>query len=112
VPVPLNETNLHPRSDPAAPGTPEPGAADMVIPMLLAFDTQRGNFSINNVTFQNPDLPVLLQILSGARTAQDLLPPGSVYTLPKNKTIEITLMGGDALGDPHPFHLHGVSGLA
>jgi iron transport multicopper oxidase len=81
------------------------------LPLQLAFDFATGRFLVNGVSFQNPPLPVLLQILSGAQTAQSLLPAGSVYTLPKNKVIEITLIGGTAPGDPHPFHLHGVSGF-
>lgn len=45
-------------------------------------------------TFLPPSVPVLLQILSGAKAAQDLLPSGSVYTLPPNKVIEISIPGG------------------
>jgi hypothetical protein len=57
--------------------------------------------------FIPPTAPVLLQILSGAHTAADLLPPGSIYTLPPNSVIEISVPGGTP-GAPHPFHLHGV----
>lgn len=52
-------------------------------------------------------MPVLLQILHGSYTAQELLPPGSVYSLPMNQTIQISIPGG-LLGDQHPIHLHGV----
>lgn len=45
-------------------------------------------------TFVPPTAPVLLQVLSGAQAAQDLLPSGSVYTLPPNKVIEISIPGG------------------
>ena len=65
-------------------------------------------FQINGVSFVPPTVPVLLQILSGAQTAQDLLPSGSVYPLPSNSTIELSLPAGP-VGGPHPFHLHGVS---
>ncbi|KAG6895702.1 hypothetical protein C0992_013184 [Termitomyces sp. T32_za158] len=44
--------------------------------------------------------------MSGARSAQDLLPAGNVYTLPRNKTVELIIPGG-SVGSPHPFHLHG-----
>jgi hypothetical protein len=44
-------------------------------------------------TFIPPNMPVLLQILSGV-PAQDLLPSGSVYTLPPNKVIEVSIPGG------------------
>ena len=65
-------------------------------------------FTVNGVTYQSPTVPVLLQILNGSFTAQDLMPQGSVYTLPRNKTIQINMPGG-VLGIPHPLHLHGVS---
>ena len=52
---------------------------------------------------------MLLQILSGHRTAQSLLPSGSVYTLPPYSTIELSFNVSNVVGDPHPFHLHGVS---
>lgn len=54
-------------------------------------------------------MPVLLQILSGAKRAQDLMPKGSVIALPKNAVIELVIPPGGAVGGPHPFHLHGVS---
>jgi hypothetical protein len=46
---------------------------------------QAPNFTINNVAFDPPTVPVLLQILSGHYSAQSLLPTGSVYTLPPNR---------------------------
>ena len=66
-------------------------------------------FQINGVTFDPPTVPVLLQILSGAQSATDLLPAGSVYSLPSNASIELSLPSGGVAGGPHPFHLHGVS---
>ena len=57
-----------------------------------------------------PDVPVLLQILSGVKKPEELLPQGSIIGLPANKVIEISLPGGTVAGSgPHPFHLHGVS---
>lgn len=123
---PLLETNLHTLQNPGAPGIPTPGAADVNINLGILFDFTKLKFTINGATFIPPTVPVLLQILSGARTAQDLLPPGDVYVLPPNKVIEITIPGG-SIGSPvslfflthdtlliescifqHPFHLHGV----
>ena len=46
------------------------------------------------VSFVPPTVLVLLQILSGARRAQDLLPPGSVIPLPRNKVVELSIPGG------------------
>jgi iron transport multicopper oxidase len=104
----LDLADLHPLDSSPPPGGPALGDADHVIPLPLGFNFTSGQFLVNNVTFINPTVPVLLQILSGAQSAHDLLPSGSVYTLPPNKTIELVLMGGNAPGGPHPFHLHGV----
>ena len=91
---PLVETNLHPFADPAAPGIPKPGAADVNLNLDIEFNFQDLLFTINNGSFIPPTLPVLLQIISGARTPQQLLPPGDVYVLPPNKVIEISMPGG------------------
>jgi iron transport multicopper oxidase len=100
---PLKESKLPPLSDPAAPGKPEIGKADVNLHMKMGFN---GKFSINDTPFEPPKVPVLLQILSGARNAQDILPSGSVYTLPRNKVVEISFTP-TPVGGPHPFHLHG-----
>ncbi|PPQ98001.1 hypothetical protein CVT26_003063 [Gymnopilus dilepis] len=103
---PLYEPNLHPLTNAAAPGIARHGAADVNINLDIVFNTTELLFTVNNATFIPPTVPVLLQILSGAKTAQELLPPGSVYVLPANKVIEISMPGG-AIGSPHPIHLHG-----
>ncbi|KXN92880.1 Laccase-1, partial [Leucoagaricus sp. SymC.cos] len=96
----LVETDLHPLEDPGAPGTAEIGAADVNLNLVIGFSG--GQFTINDAVFAPPTVPVLLQILSGAREASDLLPSGSVYTVPANSVIELSIAGGT-----HPFHLHG-----
>jgi iron transport multicopper oxidase len=124
---PFQEPNLSPLTDPAAPGEPVVGGADVVLTMNLSFDTTAFTLDINGVAFKPPTVPVLLQILSGAKSAQDLLPAGSIYPLPPNRVIEINIPGVPAaVGGPvssrlfliephikwhfrqHPFHLHGV----
>lgn len=122
---PMLETNLHPLKNPGAPGKPEVGGVDVAINLAITFNATSFTFSMNGAQFIPPTAPVLLQILSGARTAQDLLPSGSVYPLPPNKVIEISIPGGSAgspvsysltsvgitdksLDTQHPFHLHGV----
>lgn len=125
--IPLLETNLHPLENPGAPGGAYAGGADVSITLNLGFDQAAGQLLINNVSFVPPSIPVLLQILSGARKATDLLPKGSVYTLPPNKVIEVIIPGRGTVANPvsvsltssfhmlmryrfqHPFHLHGVS---
>ncbi|KIM73303.1 laccase [Piloderma croceum F 1598] len=109
--IPLVESNLVPLLNPAAPGTPEVGGADVPLNLNLGFNfinSTTSFFTINGVTFVPPSVPVLLQILSGNLAATDLLPKGSVYTLPPNKVVELSIPAG-VVGGPHPFHLHGVS---
>ncbi|TFK20274.1 laccase 2 precursor [Coprinopsis marcescibilis] len=103
---PLLEVNLHPLTSPAAPGIPTPGAADVNINLNAVFDFATLTFAVNGAKFEQPTVPVLLQIMSGAQTPQTLLPAGSVYVLPRNKVIELSMPGGST-GSPHPFHLHG-----
>ena len=96
---PMLETNLHPLSNPGAPGKPIPGDAHINLNLNIAFNFSTQMFTVNNASFIPPTSPVLLQILSKAQTAQDLLPSGSVYVLPRNKVIEISLPGG-SIGSP------------
>lgn len=97
--IALTESMLHPLVNPAAPGEPYPGGADVVLNMSLGFALP-ATFTINGAQYLPPVEPVLLQILSGAHTAQELLPAGSVYPLPLNSTIEINLDGGSAPSGP------------
>ncbi|KAJ7431445.1 Cupredoxin [Mycena galericulata] len=102
----LLETSLHPLVPSRVPGKPVPGGADINLNLNIVFNTTDLRFQINGASFIPPTAPVLLQILSGAQAATDLLPAGSVYSLPANKVIEVSIPGGSA-GAPHPFHLHG-----
>lgn len=99
--MPLLETALVPSTSPAAPGIPAQGQADVVINIAHDFDFDSFHYRMNGYPWIPPKVPVLLQILSGARTAQELLPKGSVYSLPRNKVIELSLPGtGPELGGP------------
>ncbi|KAF8214820.1 laccase 1 [Mycena galopus ATCC 62051] len=102
----LVETDLHPLVATAVPGTAVAGGADVTMNLVISLDFTTFEFEINGDTFTPPTVPVLLQILSGAQTATDLLPTGSVFTLPSNSVVEISIPGGTP-GAPHPFHLHG-----
>ncbi|KAJ7641894.1 laccase 1 [Roridomyces roridus] len=102
----LQETDLHPLIRTPVPGKPFPGGADVNINLEMTLDFTAFRFEINGASFIPPTAPVLLQILSGAQSATDLLPAGAVYSLPPNKVIEVSIPGG-APGAPHPFHLHG-----
>nr|ACO53431.1 laccase 5 [Trametes sp. C30] len=102
--IPMVEADLTTFDSRPAPGRPVPGGVDLALNLLFSFNGS--NFFINGASFVPPTVPVLLQILSGAQAAQDLLPSGSVFTLPPNADIEISMPAG-AAGAPHPFHLHG-----
>jgi iron transport multicopper oxidase len=91
---PLVETSLSPLQNPGVPGKPFPGGADVNLNLNIVFNTTALRFFINGASFIPPPVPVLLQILSGAKTAQELLPTGSVYLLPPNKSIEVSIPGG------------------
>ena len=95
---------IQPLENPGAPGEPVSGGVDYALNLNLAFvrcslrlsdydqfhfffQTSSLTFTINGATFTPPTVPVLLQILSGAQTADSLLPSGSVYSLPSNSTI-------------------------
>jgi len=98
---PLLEQNLHPLNFVGmVPGSPHVGGADVSINLDFQFDFTAFKFVVNGAPFVPPTAPVLLQILSGARTAQELLPPGDVYVLPSNKVIELTIPGGGGLAPP------------
>ncbi|KAJ3862206.1 laccase 1 [Lentinula novae-zelandiae] len=103
----LQETSLVPRENPGAPGNATANGVDVDLNLVLSF--VGGRFEINGVSFVPPTVPVLLQILSGATTAAELLPSGSVYTLPLNSVIQLSFntVAVAAVGGPHPFHLHG-----
>lgn len=49
---------------------------------------------MNGVSWVPPDVPVLLQILHGTTNPADLLPKGSVYSLPGNSVVELSMPGG------------------
>ncbi|KAG6810472.1 hypothetical protein H0H92_011707 [Tricholoma furcatifolium] len=101
---PLVESNLHPLTDPTPPGNPWVGGADVNINLIHDFNYNTFLYEINGASWIPPTVPVLLQILSGAQAAQNLLPNGSVYSLPPNKVIELSMPGTSiALGGPHTF---------
>ncbi|KZP07255.1 multicopper oxidase [Athelia psychrophila] len=104
--LPLVESSLVPLVNAGAPGLPKVGGADVLLNLELALNFTALQFTINGAAFVPPTVPVLLQILSGAQLATDLLPNGSVFVLPSNKVIELSIPAGLA-GGPHPFHLHG-----
>lgn len=93
---PLSETDLVPLTNPAAPGPAVSAELSDGAVVGLAFDIALNgtSFEVNGVTFTPPSVPVLLQVLSGVSAAADVLPSGSVYSLPSNSVIEINIPGG------------------
>lgn len=101
---PLREIDLHPLTNPLPPGKPWVGGADVVLNIKHKFDFDLFKYTMNGHPFLPPTVPVLLQIMSGAQTAQDLLPTGSYYALPADKVIEISFPGsGIDVGGPVCF---------
>jgi iron transport multicopper oxidase len=88
----LLESNLRPLVPAPVPGQPRAGGVDLA----LTLDIERSSdlWSINGGRFVRPTVPVLLQLLSGARTAQELFPKGDVYVLPPNAVVEVLVKGG------------------
>ena len=104
--LPLKETSLRPLNSPSAPGESFPGGADVVLNMAHVMNLTTFIFKVNGVTYEPPTVPVLLQILSGVHDAQDLLPKGSLYSLPPNKVVEVSLPG-TALNQGGPVSTQG-----
>lgn len=105
--LPFRESDVHPLIAPGAPGIPEPGKADVNINLVPGNEDY--HFTINGVSYVEPPLPVLLQILAGARHPSQLLPSGSVYELPRGKVIELSIPAtdltiGGASGGPVSVH--------
>ncbi|KXN87826.1 Laccase-2 [Leucoagaricus sp. SymC.cos] len=106
--IALKESDLHPSLKLSALGKQAADGADVTFNLDFEFDTNVNRFKINNVSFTPPTVPVLLQILSGARNAHDLMPNGGVLTVERNKVVQVNMPSG-LIGGPHPFHLHGHS---
>jgi hypothetical protein len=99
--MPFDEMDLRPLDHPGVPGEPHVGGADVVINLDIDFDyktTER--YLINNVTFQPPLFLYCFKFLSGARKASELLPNGSLFTLPPNKVVELSIPPGRGPGTP------------
>ena len=103
----FNEGNLHPLVNPGAPGIPVIGKADVNLVLTPSVNSS-GYYTVSNASYVSPTVPVLLQILSGARQASELLPEGSVYTLPPNKVIEISFPNATVPGGPASTTLYSV----
>ncbi|KAH8825530.1 laccase precursor [Flagelloscypha sp. PMI_526] len=109
--TPLVETDLHPLAKVPVPGKPTPGGADVNVDVHLALDLTGPTgprFTVNNISYSPPTVPVLLQILTGTKDARQLFPQGLVYDVKKGDSVEVRIFGGTE-GGPHPFHLHGHS---
>ena len=114
---PMLETSLRPLTNPGAPGVHGRGQADVNINLNVLFNANgdlkftvggttvipgMAPLTTNSETF-NPSLtvPVLLHILSGSKSPQELLPDGSIFLLPRDKVIEISIPSG-LVGGPVP----------
>ena len=97
--VPMDEGQLTPLESPGAPGSATLGSDDVYsINLKIRYDFGAQRFHVNEGTFISPTVPVLLQIMSGAKKASDLLPVGSVTVLPANRVVELSMPAGDIPG--------------
>lgn len=48
---------------------------------------------MNNVSYESPTVPILLQILAGV-PVRDLLPAGSIYPLRRDESVELYIPAG------------------
>ncbi|KAG5354129.1 laccase, multicopper oxidase, benzenediol:oxygen oxidorectuctase [Termitomyces sp. Mn162] len=99
--VKLFEGDMHPIAS-EGPGKLGDGPPDVALNLVIS-QPNPPFFDINGISYISPTVPVLLQLLSGAKDPQDFLPSEQVFLLPPNKLIEISIPGGGQ----HPFHLHG-----
>ncbi|KAF8997070.1 laccase [Cyathus striatus] len=97
----LLDTQMHPIAS-ENPGMLGDGPADVAITLNIS-QPNPPFWDINGISYVSPTVPVLLQLLSGAKKPQDLLPSEQIFILPKNKLIEVSIPGTGA----HPFHIHG-----
>ncbi|KAF9446426.1 multicopper oxidase [Macrolepiota fuliginosa MF-IS2] len=97
----LLDQEMHPIAQ-EMPGKLGDGPPDVAITLNIA-QPNPPFFDINGISYISPSIPVLLQILSGAKQPQDLLPSEQVFVVPRNALIQVTIPGTGA----HPFHLHG-----
>ncbi|KXN87841.1 Laccase-4 [Leucoagaricus sp. SymC.cos] len=104
----LDETQLHPSTSLPPPGKATPDGADVDFKFTFGFDQEANLFTVNGTSYKSPSVPVLLQMLSDTQRAQDLMPKGSVFEVPRNKTVQLDFPAF-SVGGPHPFHLHGHS---
>jgi hypothetical protein len=89
-----------------------PGPANLTDPSIhqvgfnITVDGALGTFSMNGTSFlpNVTSVPILLQILNG-QIPPGLVQSGSVFALPRNKVIQVTLPlhGSSTIGTPHPF---------
>ncbi|KAJ2924930.1 hypothetical protein H1R20_g12183, partial [Candolleomyces eurysporus] len=100
----LRESDLHPFANPAAPGLPQIDGSDFSRTFEVNF--QGGRFLMNNVSWQAPSAPILLQILTGSN-ASELMPQASIVHLRRNQVVQLNITSISPVATPHPFHLHG-----
>ncbi|KAJ7636185.1 laccase [Roridomyces roridus] len=114
---PLVETGLHPLVPMPVPGVAGRGKADVNLQLTINLNTTASQWmlvgqtcvgsncsstplaALDNTTYTAPPTPVLLQILNGAHTPQELLPRTNIVELKRNKTVEVSFVGG-SIGAP------------
>ncbi|KAF5313815.1 hypothetical protein D9758_018859 [Tetrapyrgos nigripes] len=102
---PLVEADLVPLENPGAPGQPQVGGVDVAINLAVTFVSRTVCCLMAQHLFL-PRFPSSSKSSLALNLLTTFLPAGSVYNLPLNSTVELSLPAG-AVGGPHPIHLHG-----
>jgi len=100
---PMLETNLHPYVHTPVPGRARPGGADynlnLNITLVTPGDPQLPFYTVQGKQFiPSLEKPILLQLLRGV-APENLMTQGSIFKLPANKVVELSIPGGSA-GSP------------
>lgn len=97
--VALQETDLHSLYPPLPILLQEDGA-DVKLDIVIGKNETDFNFLVNGVQYTSPSIPVLLQLLNGGISASEMAPNGSIYSLPRNKVVEISWNPDNSPGRP------------
>jgi iron transport multicopper oxidase len=105
----LVEANMVPTVVVPAPGTHDVEATDVFkLNMNWSLNFNTLEFELDGQEPHLPAVPTLLQIMSGAQAAKDVLLKGQYISIPSNSVVQLSFPGsGPAPTTHHPIHLHG-----
>ncbi|CAE6439795.1 unnamed protein product [Rhizoctonia solani] len=104
--VVMDETKLIPLEHPGAACGSKP---DLTLDLTFGVNLTSGNWTINGIPYQSPNIPTLLKILTDKDgvTDSDFTQSEHTVLLPGEKCIEFNITGNSGLEILHPIHIHG-----